>query len=131
MKVRVWHNPDGSVRVTYPNPKGRREGETEAAFFARVMATTAAKVPDLAGLPFVDVDSSALPAREAACTVCGGTHPTRNQWRIAAGKVKVDAAVPNPHRIHAHALRDLDAELAKDLPDPVKVIGLQRLAQRA
>lgn len=82
--VRVFQNPDGSVRVMYLNDRHRRKGETIAQFFARETA----KQPELAGLSFVDVDKDGLPA----------TRALRHKWRVRDGRVIEDSTVPDrPH----------------------------------
>lgn len=122
MIVRVFQRPDGRVSVLWPNSRNRRQGETDIAQLDRITAAN----PDVAGLPYLDLDPAQLPARTAPCAGCGGQHPTRDQWTISAGRVVVDATRPNPHRDRAHAERDLDLEMSKPAPDPIAVARLQR-----
>lgn len=80
--VRVFENPDGSVRVMRLNERHRLVGETDAQFFGRETA----KQPELTGLPFVDMDSADLPPNRA----------DRYKWRLQGGRVRVDMTVPDP-----------------------------------
>ncbi|HYE58567.1 MAG TPA: hypothetical protein VD948_08680 [Rhodothermales bacterium] len=109
-------------------PEGRRPAESDEDFYPRIFADAEAKDPTLQGLPFVELDSADLPPREELCTDCGMVHPTRNQWRVTGDTVQRDPAAPNRHVDRAHALRDLRAELAKPLPDPVAAARLQLAA---
>jgi len=78
--VRIFQNPDGTVRVLRLNERRRRAGEADAEFFARVTA----KQPDLAALPFVDVPSVPV------------TRARRHAWRLLTDRVIVDVTVPDP-----------------------------------
>ena len=60
MKARIIYKPDGKVTVIHPAPKSRKDGESEADWLKRVFER-AVKGTDLEGLPYDDVDSSALP----------------------------------------------------------------------
>jgi hypothetical protein len=82
MLVRVYQNPDTTVRVVFPNPTQREEGESDADFAARIFAFTEERDPTLAGLPHVDVDEATLPDRD-----------TRKAWRLQGGVVVADAAI--------------------------------------
>ena len=64
MKVRVVYHPDKSVSVIHPAPKSRRPGESEAAWLARVFDKAMIGQP-LEGLPYDDLDISALPQSRA------------------------------------------------------------------
>ena len=83
--VRVFSNPDGSLRIMGVAEKMRNVGESDVALVARIGAKTIAENPDLKGLSFIDVDVSALPADISK----------RYKWRIQAGAVVVDATIPD------------------------------------
>lgn len=80
--VRVFRALDGTVRVMHLNERGRLSGETDTQFFARETE----KQPELVVLPFVDMDAAALPTDRSK----------RYAWRLQAGRVVVDGAVPAP-----------------------------------
>ena len=84
--VRIFSNPDGTLRIMGVAEKMRNVGESDAALVARIGAKSIAENPDLKGLPFIDIDVSALPADASK----------RYKWRIQAGVVVVDATVPDP-----------------------------------
>lgn len=86
-KVRVFQNSDSTVRVMHLNERHRLPGETDAQFFARETA----KQPELAALPFADVDSTTLPGREGV-DAQGDATPLRAAWRLVAGAVQANAA---------------------------------------
>jgi hypothetical protein len=82
--VRVFQNPDGSVRIMRLNEKHRLPAETDDQFFARETA----KQPELGSLVFTDMDDVDLPASRAQ----------RDKWRVAGRRVVVNPAVPDkPH----------------------------------
>ena len=83
--VRVFTMPDGTVQVVHPAPAGQRVGESEADFYARVMARAVHVNPALAGRPFVDVMFSTLPTDRTK----------RHAWREKNGHIGVDATVPD------------------------------------
>lgn len=106
---RVFERPDGSVIVFHPAPQGRRAGDTEARWLARACARAVEAQPDLAGLPFRDLDPATLPPRTASCADgCGEEHPVRNQWRMAgAGQDRRPAVDPVVRNVYAE-LRHLE-----------------------
>ena len=106
--VRVFENPDGSVRVVTPAPNARLAEESDADFHTRIMAKTLAANPDLQGLPFHDVNDSDLPARSK-----------RYAWRVKGGKVVADAAVPIPPDRRQTLLDELDAAVT---PAQIKAV---------
>jgi hypothetical protein len=71
-RCRVYELEDGSVSVVHPAPNGRRGGEREEAWYARVMERTEAANPNLAGRPFADIDVADLPVDRSE----------RNSWRL-------------------------------------------------
>lgn len=64
MKTRVFYKQDGSVVVVYAVDKSKKESETEEEWLERVFSKAVAGQPELAGLPYDDIDSSKLPSRE-------------------------------------------------------------------
>ena len=115
MNCRVFYRADGTVAVIHPVSKARRAGESEAEFYARVMEE-AVTGTDLDGLPYDDIDPAALPTRA-----------DREKWRGSKGKgVTIDTSVVTSAERRKAVEDSLDAELAKETPDPVQVIGLRR-----
>lgn len=117
--VRVFQNPDGSVRIVHPV----NEADPETVFARTVEAD-----PSLASLPYTDVDSSTLPPRDEICLDCPNQkHSTRDQWRLKNGTVMRDPLKPNPSRDKAHQIKkdqdDLNGMLrqyrTKTIADPV------------
>ena len=82
MKVRVYKNPDGSVRVLHPNPKLRLPGESDDSLISRIATQVEKGDPSLAGLSFIDVDRNTLPVRQE-----------RDKWRLNGQRVIVDPTV--------------------------------------
>ncbi len=90
MKCRIVYKPDGTVSVIHPVPKSRRPEETEADWLERVFAKTMQGSP-LNGLPFDDVDDTALPVNRDDRDAWEGTQGqgiTINQ--VKADQIKVD-----------------------------------------
>jgi hypothetical protein len=104
--VRVFQNPDGTVRIMRLNERRRRPGETDSQFFARETA----KQPELAGLSFTDVDDTTLPTSRGK----------RHAWRVMAGRVQEDAAVPDKPHPRQGLLNRADA--AQTLPELKAII---------
>ena len=73
-KCRVFFKADEQITVVYPAPKAKREDETEAEFYERVMAKHVAGTV-LEGLPFDDVDPATLPEKKH-----------RDKWRGIHGQ---------------------------------------------
>lgn len=89
-KVRIFENPDGSVRITSPSPKRlaklmTENGISEDSAYQLIIQKAVVDDPSLAGLPFVDADASEIPANRGE----------RHKWRIKASKFEVDKTVPN------------------------------------
>lgn len=100
MLVRVYRNPDNSVRVFTPNSSKQRPDEPAADFLARLAAENEQADPTLNGLPFVDTDSEALPSGEQ-----------RYAWRLnGRNQVVVDPTVTDP-AVEAEEQRLADARL--------------------
>ena len=128
----VFAASDGSVRVFHPSEKKLRLGRT----FEELVLLTVKHVPNLAAsVQLVDLDSDDLPPRNKLCPTCSREFPVRDQWRVnPAGKLVVDekpATVARnlPRAIHK-AEDDLDAELAKPVPDAVAAIRAQRALEK-
>ena len=83
--VRVFTMPDGTVQVVHPAPADQQPGESDADFYARVMARAVQATPAFAGRPFVDVMFSTLPTDRTK----------RHAWREKNGHIVVDPAVPD------------------------------------
>ena len=82
MKVRVFENPDGSVRVMRLNEKMRLPGESDDAFAARMFPIELAKDVSLVSLASSDVDEVDIPASRA---------DRKNfKRRMVAGKMRVE-----------------------------------------
>jgi len=97
------------ARVVVPNPRYRRDGESDADFLRRIASQAEAADPTLtAG---VNVDSTALPP----------DRDFRNAWRVGNGAVAIDlSAAREIHRTHlrtarAPKLADLDALYMREL----------------
>lgn len=114
-KVRVWYHPDGKVSVSHPDkrPEKKPDGMTIDEWAGKQLNDVAKKAPQFQGLDFDDVDSSTLPIRDE----------NRNRWRGSKGQgVRVDNTVILRQDIE----KDLDDEFAKQVPNPVAVLRLQR-----
>ena len=125
-KVRVFYKPDGKVTVRTPVLKSKRSNETEQEWLIRVFELrdgidpkTRKVIPHrLKGLPFDDVDDSELPVRIDA---------TRGKWRGTKGEgIHIDHSVVLPWEVIVSKQAELDAELAKEEPDMVTLIRLNR-----
>jgi len=77
MLVRIFEQPDGTLSIIRPNARMREEGEGDQAFIDRIAGAAMAGDSSLAGLPFTDLDESALPQDRTL----------RNAWRLKDGKV--------------------------------------------
>ena len=86
MKVRVFENPDGTLRIVHPNPKEQRGEETEEAFYGRVFGQVINGDASLQGLPYFDMEKTLLPANRAK----------RYAWRTQNKQIVEDSAVPEP-----------------------------------
>ncbi len=74
--IRAYQKLDGTVAILRPNPRLRREDETDAEFMARIAAQDAPKC-GLDGLPFEDLEEATLPTRH-----------TRKNWELRGKVVK-------------------------------------------
>lgn len=63
---RVYKRPDGSVAIYQPNPRLKHDGESDAAFLARLARDAPKKDPSLKGLPHEDFDHDDVRVRIAA-----------------------------------------------------------------
>jgi len=88
MKVIVFKNVDGSVRVNTPKARLRLPNETDNEFYPRMMSVVVNKDPTLNGLVTHIMDTTDLPT----------SRTNRRKWRVkrVAGvdKVEVDNTVP-------------------------------------
>lgn len=117
--VRVFYKPNGGVIVLSAVMCGK--DESPQACLERVGAKDCPRTEAKECLPYDDIDSSQLPDRS-----------TRNKWRgNKATKLRVDNTVVTQSEKMANAEADLEAELEKPSPDPVKVIKLQRKLEKA
>lgn len=96
--------PDGTVQIVHPAPADQRAGESDAAFFARVMVQAVQANPTLAGRPFVDVLFSMLPTDRT----------TRHAWREKNGTIAVDATVPDRPKSKEQRRKDACSKIAQD-----------------
>lgn len=117
--VRVYYKPNGKVIVF--QAVACNSGEDPQACLQRIAARDCPKDDAGACLPSDDMDSAQLPSRE-----------TRNQWRgNKATKLRVDASYKTQKMRIAEAQDELDSELAKQSPDPVKLIKAQHKLEKA
>lgn len=110
MLVRVIQREDGGLSILTPVVK---DDETAEEAVARYAEQATARNPALAGRPFVDVDTSALPDYDGPCAECDGMHPTRDRWSLVDGSVVVDERVPDLHAALAHARQRQDDATAQ------------------
>lgn len=116
MKCRIVYKPDGQVSIIHPAPNARMPKETENAFLKRVFEKTMSD-SGFKGLPYEDVDKSTLPQ----------DRKDRDKWRgNKESGIYVDHTIVTEQEKRQAVEDQLDAELAKDEPNSVKVIGLQR-----
>jgi len=97
---RAISKPDGSVHIIHLNRRHQRPGETESQFLDREQP----KDPSLVGLPFVDLDSTILPADRSQ----------RHRWRIQGGRVQIDLTVPDPPHPRQALLNQIAAATTVD-----------------
>jgi hypothetical protein len=102
---RVYTMPDGTVQIVHPAPQAQLNGESNTAFYARIMNQAVQLNPKLAGQPYVDVMTSTLPTDRS----------TRYKWRIQAGKVIVDTTVPDATKSIDQQRKDACAAAQLDL----------------
>lgn len=110
MKIRAFYNNDGSISLLYLVRK-LRDGETlEQALDEETKKTGLDK------LPFDDFDPKDLPDKTK-----------KEKWRGEKGKgIWIDESIITPKEKRQSKEKELDDELAKPNPDPVKVIRLNR-----
>lgn len=90
MKVKVYEQGDGTVRVLHPNPKMRLEGETDDEFVDRIAALSEQHDPSLGRAKSKrNVAADSLPPRAR-----------RHAWRIKAGKLVDDKSVADPVEVN-------------------------------
>lgn len=110
MKIRVFYKTDGLISLLYLVRK-LKDGETEAQAL-----DAESKKAGLDALPFDDFDPKDFPDKSK-----------KEKWRGEKGKgIWVDESIVTPKEKRQAKEAELDAELAKDTPDPVKVIRLNR-----
>lgn len=87
-RVRILQHPDGSVTIIHPamNDLARPPGVNDETWVEQCLDKTMAKHPEWHALLSVDIQSDALPTDRAL----------RHKWRLVAGAVMVDPAVPDP-----------------------------------
>lgn len=113
-KVRVFYNPDGSVRI-----QGMFDPQENTAHYDRSLETN--QIPDLQGLPYEDIEISKLPLGS------NKKDENRDKWRGAKGQgVRIDHSIKLPREQIEELNQELDAELAKPEPNPVEVIKIKR-----
>lgn len=88
--VRAFSKSDESIIVMHPNPRLRKEGESEAEFCDRICTRDAARVPQTyGGLPFVDVDHETLPPRVTTDRE-GNEYVLRHAWKLSGNQIILD-----------------------------------------
>lgn len=111
---RVWQQPDGSLRITYPKIPTQRadesyaqflarmedlaclirlKGESESAYVQRVLDRIPSQDPTLVGLPSLDVEVHTLPHHKDPNL---GTF--RSCYRVRDGAVVVDPVLETAER---------------------------------
>lgn len=91
--VRVYQNPDGSVRILHPNPAARTADDDDATWLARMAAQAVAADPTLVGLPVVDLPDTAIPSERVRPNPTGAKPlDVRRAWRLQGRKVVVRAS---------------------------------------
>ena len=90
MKVIVWENMDGTLRITYPALEWVA-GETEEDYLNYIRAHVVAADPTIDDLPYHYVEADTLPERTRADGQ-DGTIAVRNAWRWDGSKVVIDEA---------------------------------------
>ena len=115
-RVRVTYRPDGGVSIT-TFVAGSCQGETETECMDREMQ----KNPELANLPYDDIDPSTLPQ----------DRKDRDKWRGAKGQgISIDHSLVTKGEQMQALENKLDEELGKNNPDSVKVAKIQRMIER-
>lgn len=115
MKVRVYQELSGNLRILRLNGRLQNDGETDDAFVARLSAHAQAGDPSLQGLPFVDLDETEIPANRS----------DRNKFRLRNGRCVVDQTIPDPPHpkralLDRAATANSVAELRQVLVDSIK-----------
>jgi hypothetical protein len=130
-RVRVVQRADGQVSVIRPSTPDLADDQFDEVCTFIIERSAETQIP-LVGLPYVDIDESALPSRTAPCPDdgCDAEHYVRDQWVLQDGIVAVDGTIPNAHRALDHAERAMGALLDADVPDLAEVLRLQRHMQR-
>ena len=100
----VFQFPDGSLRIECPVPKPPDLPITDEAWHLDMMALVLEAHPQLRGLPAVDLDRATLPQSRAK----------RHAWRLQAGRVIVDPAVPDPVHPKQNLLNAIAAAASVD-----------------
>lgn len=126
---RIYWLPDGSIcDVVRPGSDGQLDGESDAAFYERVMAKRVAVYPYMADLPYLDMEWGALPDRNAPCEnedCQASEHVMRAMWRMQDGKVVIDHGAVNLPAI-MQRIEAMIARLKLDYDPSGDVVDLQR-----
>jgi len=111
MKVRIFYRDNKSIIYMVPIFKEKKAGQTDEDFM-----TEQSIKAKLDNVPFDDFDTKDLPDRSKM-----------SKWRGEKGKgVWIDESIVLPAELRKAKADELDTELAKENPDPVKVIRLNR-----
>lgn len=114
--VRVFYRPDNTVAVLRVAPQACSPKEKPASCLSRIAKRDCPHDDRGACLPFDDMDDSRLPDRAK-----------RGKWRAKKGQgIKVDETIVTPEEHRASIEKELDDELSKPTPDPIKALKLQR-----
>jgi hypothetical protein len=109
MKIRAFYKPNNGITLMYLVRK-LREGETEE------QALNAEALRAGITLPYDDFEPTEFPDKTK-----------KAKWRGEKGKgIWVDESIITPSETRKAKEDELDAELAKETPDPVMVIRLNR-----
>lgn len=109
MKIRIFYKPDNTLQHLYL-VRNLNEGET----FEQALDAETKKI----GItyPYDDYEPTALPDKSK-----------KEKWRGQKGKgIWIDESIVTPAEKRKAKEEELDAELNKPNPDPVKVIRLNR-----
>jgi hypothetical protein len=123
--VRVIYKPDNSVAIFVPAWEAKRKLETPMEYLERSFAKALSGVDrnglpnPLKGLPYEDIDRKDMPKTD------------RDKWRRkAGGGVEIDLSVMTQQEKKQSLFDQIDLELEKETPDPIKILKLRTKIQK-
>lgn len=117
--VRVFYMPEDKVFILVANRAFCQKGETEFVCIKRITDRFCPRDSGGRCIASDIIDNSTLPPRAK-----------RDKWRGRGGRVWVDETVVTAAEELSAAEKELDDELAKPSPDPVKALKLQRKLEK-